>query len=207
MNTSAYWPAAGIRQTVAHDQPVAGAGQRRSRRDPVDRPVLKLLFSSMVVSLVEQLEPVASVKRITIKTAAQNDVHVRGDASWIERVVLNLLDNAIKFTLDGGNVTVSLAAKDAEAALNVQDNGIGIPAEALPHIFRTVLSRRTFALQADRRRGSGIGASPLDCQKHRRQSPWKASQAKGAVSQSSFHSTAPLTHRPYRRYPDTPSLN
>jgi two-component system OmpR family sensor kinase len=92
-------------------------------------------LAALVGSLVEQLEPVATAKKITLVTNAQPNVSVRGDTSWIERVILNLLDNAIKFTPDGGQVRVSVAAENGEAALRVEDTGIGIPPEALPHIF------------------------------------------------------------------------
>jgi heavy metal sensor kinase len=92
-------------------------------------------LTALVGSLVEQLEPVAAAKKITLVTDAQPDISVRGDASWIERVILNLLDNAIKFTPDGGQVRVSVAAENEEAALRVEDTGIGIPPEAQPHIF------------------------------------------------------------------------
>jgi heavy metal sensor kinase len=93
-------------------------------------------LSDLVASLLEQLEPVAAVKKITLEGAnLEPHVHVRGDASWIERVILNLVDNAIKFTPEGGNVKVSLSLEGQQAALLVEDNGIGIPATALPHIF------------------------------------------------------------------------
>jgi heavy metal sensor kinase len=92
-------------------------------------------LTALVGSLVEQLEPVATAKKITLVTNAQPNVSVRGDTSWIERVILNLLDNAIKFTPDGGQVRISVAAENGEAALRVEDTGIGIPPEALPHIF------------------------------------------------------------------------
>jgi two-component system OmpR family sensor kinase len=92
-------------------------------------------LAALVGSLAEQLEPVATAKKITLVTNAQPNVSVRGDTSWIERVILNLLDNAIKFTPDGGQVRISVAAENGEAALRVEDTGIGIPPEALPHIF------------------------------------------------------------------------
>jgi heavy metal sensor kinase len=92
-------------------------------------------LTALVGSLAEQLDPVATAKKITLVTNAQPNVSVRGDASWIERVILNLLDNAIKFTPEGGQVRISVAAENGEAALRVEDTGIGIPPEALPHIF------------------------------------------------------------------------
>lgn len=92
-------------------------------------------LSALATSLVEQLEPVSAAKKIQLSTAMQTGVLVRGDASWIERVILNLLDNAIKFTPEGGTVSVSVKAMGKEAELSVRDNGIGISVQAQPHIF------------------------------------------------------------------------
>jgi heavy metal sensor kinase len=92
-------------------------------------------LSALVDSLVDQLEPVSAAKKINLKTTSQAHVHVHGDASWIERVILNLLDNAIKFTPEGGTVSIRVKAIGKEAELCVEDTGIGISEQALPHIF------------------------------------------------------------------------
>jgi heavy metal sensor kinase len=106
----------------------AEAGEIRWAEQKVDLSVL-------AVSLAEQLEPVAASKEIELKTAAEPDIHVCGDASWLERVVLNLLDNAIKFTPKGGHIQISVASENGYAALRVEDTGMGILPEAVPHIF------------------------------------------------------------------------
>ncbi len=69
----------------------AEAGEIRWAEQTVDLSVL-------ATSLAEQLEPVAASKDIELKTVAVPHIHVCGDSSWLERVVLNLLDNSIKFT-------------------------------------------------------------------------------------------------------------
>jgi heavy metal sensor kinase len=92
-------------------------------------------FSTLVGSLVDQLEPVAAARKITLEANTRPNINVRGDASWIERVILNLLDNAIKFTPNGGLVRVSIATENGEGTLRVEDTGMGITPEALPHIF------------------------------------------------------------------------
>lgn len=60
---------------------------------------------------------------------------VRGDAARLDQVVSNLLDNASKYTPCGGTVRVSLDGAGDELRLTVSDNGIGISAQALPHVF------------------------------------------------------------------------
>lgn len=92
-------------------------------------------LSALTASLADQLDPVATNKKITLETDVPPNINIRGDASWIERVILNLLDNAIKFTPEGGRVKISVTAEAGQAILRVQDNGIGIPPESLPHIF------------------------------------------------------------------------
>jgi two-component system, OmpR family, sensor kinase len=92
-------------------------------------------LSSLAVSLVDQLEPVAAAKKVRLEVGTRPGVDVQGDPSWLERLILNLLDNAIKFTPENGQVRVSTAVENAEAVLRVEDSGIGIEPEALPHIF------------------------------------------------------------------------
>lgn len=106
----------------------AEAGEIRMGDSPVD-------LSALVASLAEQMEPVADSRQVELRAEPGVGVTVRGDASWLERVVLNLLDNAVKFTLPGGQVRLTVAVENGQAVLRVSDTGIGIPAEALPHIF------------------------------------------------------------------------
>jgi heavy metal sensor kinase len=124
-------------------------------------------LSDLVVSLVEQLEPVGAVKKITLETIAPSHVYVRGDASWIERVILNLLDNAIKFTPDGGEVRMSVAAEGQEASLRVQDTGIGIPPEALPRIFERFYRAEPSRSKQIEGVGLGLALARWIVEKHR----------------------------------------
>lgn len=78
----------------------------------------------------------AKDKNIKIKVDATNDLPlVLADISLIERVLQNLLDNAIKFTPTGGNIAIKLAKKEEKIEIKVADNGIGIAADAIPHVF------------------------------------------------------------------------
>jgi len=106
----------------------AEAGQIKLARDHVN-------LSDLAQSLVEQMETVAASKTITLAAKPDGEVIVIGDSGWLERVILNLLDNAIKFTPEGGRVEVSVRSLPGEAVLEVRDSGIGISTQALPHIF------------------------------------------------------------------------
>jgi signal transduction histidine kinase len=72
-------------------------------------------------------------------------------------VVVNLLDNAIKYTPRGGRVSLSVRREGSCAVLDVTDTGIGIPADALPHVFK-----RFYRVDSSRSReqgGAGLGLS------------------------------------------------
>lgn len=60
---------------------------------------------------------------------------IRGSQHQIERALGNLLDNATKFTPDGGTISVSLSEQDQHAIVSVADSGVGIPEDDLPHLF------------------------------------------------------------------------
>jgi signal transduction histidine kinase len=60
---------------------------------------------------------------------------VEGDEELLRRLIMNLLDNAIKYTMPGGVVTIQLLQLPTECVLMVQDTGRGIAIEAQPHIF------------------------------------------------------------------------
>jgi signal transduction histidine kinase len=77
------------------------------------------------------------------------------DASRLEQVFVNLLANASKYTDPDGQVSLSVSARDGQAIVRIKDSGIGIAAEALPHIFD--LYMQVDATSARSRSGLGIG--------------------------------------------------
>jgi heavy metal sensor kinase len=98
----------------------AEAGDIPLKREPVD-------LGALSGSIVEQLEPVAHARGLTLGCQAVNrEVTVIGDRGWIERLLLNLLDNAIKFTPAGGRITVRISQDRGVARLEVEDTGIGM---------------------------------------------------------------------------------
>ena len=77
----------------------------------------------------------AAAKNVAIQCICGEDVQFRGDEELLRRLVLNLLDNAIRYTPDGGGIEVALDAEPGRLVLRVSDTGVGIPAEAAPHVF------------------------------------------------------------------------
>ena len=90
----------------------------------------------LVKQAVDLFDPVAEDKQQTLEfTHSEPHLWVQGNLNNLQRMVANLLDNAIKFTPDQGKIHVSLSSRSNCVILQVQDNGIGIEAEILPHIF------------------------------------------------------------------------
>jgi signal transduction histidine kinase len=99
----------------------------------------------------------AEDKRISIHCRAPQKTFVQGDRARLKQVIVNLLDNAIKYTPDEGRIDVSVGGRDGKAVLEVMDNGPGIPTSALPHVFE-----RFYRVDKARSRelgGAGLGLS------------------------------------------------
>jgi len=123
----------------------AEAGETPITRKPVD-------LVELVKSLTDQMLPVAESREVQLHFECERDsIVVTGDANWLERVVLNLVDNAIKFTQPGGSVKVAVRSSEDKAVLEVTDTGAGIQPDSLPHIFERFY-------QADAARSGGEGA-------------------------------------------------
>ena len=114
-------------------------------------------LGQLAISTAEQMRLLADEKSIRVDYLAAAEVNVAGNASLLKQVVVNLLDNAIKYTPSGGSVELRVENTGTKAVLEVRDSGIGISADALPHICE-----RFF--RADRARtrhsgGAGLGLS------------------------------------------------
>jgi signal transduction histidine kinase len=83
----------------------------------------------------EQMCLLAEDKGVAIECHTPAPVLVLGDRARLKQVIVNLLDNAIKFTPEGGAVRLAVAARGGVAVFEVADTGIGIPPEALPRVF------------------------------------------------------------------------
>lgn len=128
----------------------------------------------------EQLVLLARDRGLSIACETSEPVYVQGDRARLKQVVVNLLDNAIKYTPEGGRVTLSVHARTGEAICEVADTGIGIPAEALPKIFD-----RFFRVDEARSRdagGAGIGLAivKIICAAHNGRVEVESEQGRGS---------------------------
>ncbi|HJY81611.1 MAG TPA: ATP-binding protein [Candidatus Binatia bacterium] len=83
----------------------------------------------------EQAELMAEAKGLSVSLHTDGEVSVRGDCLRLKQLFLNLVDNAVKYTAVGGSIRLTVERKEQWAKVAVEDTGIGIPPEALPHIF------------------------------------------------------------------------
>jgi len=112
-------------------------------------------LSEVTSHLAEQVEALADAKGITLAKNISAGLHVTGDAGWLERLLLILIDNAIKFTPAGGRVTIRVTALANATVLAIEDTGVGIAPDALPRVFEPFY--RADAAQSRRSEGAGIG--------------------------------------------------
>jgi signal transduction histidine kinase len=107
----------------------------------------------VVAAAVETVQPLFEAKRQRL--VVEETLQVRGDPVRLAQIVGNLLHNAAKYTGEGGEITLSATGADGKVAIAVRDTGIGIPAEAIPHIFE--LFTQIPSERASTSGGLGIG--------------------------------------------------
>ena len=122
-----------------------------TRRAPVN-------VAALIRHVGELLLPAAQRKRHELEIELAPDLpETLGNVDYLERAVTNLIDNAIKYTPEGGRIHVSAARENGSVLIEVSDNGIGIPLGELPRIFE-----RFYRVDRSRSRelgGTGLGLS------------------------------------------------
>ncbi len=117
----------------------------------------KMSLSAVVKETAHRLEPMAQKRNHTVTLSLDDSGDMYADKSKLRQVIYNLLDNAIKYTQDGGKINLSIARSGRDIILTVSDNGPGIKAEHLPHVFD-----RFYRIDKARSRdsgGTGLGLS------------------------------------------------
>ena len=92
-------------------------------------------LKALLEDLVDQLRVLASESGVLIRLNCERELRINADKLWIRRAVVNLLENAIKYSSDGGTIEVSAGIGNSAVQLAIRDHGIGILPHDLPHIF------------------------------------------------------------------------
>jgi signal transduction histidine kinase len=121
-------------------------------------PVLKPVeLDSLMLDVFARVRPLARLKKQKLTLAHEDIAGTVGDREQLQHLLLNLLDNAVKYTPQGGAITMGLWAEGEWARIEVSDAGPGIPAADVPHIFERFY--RTSSARQYQRAGSGLGLS------------------------------------------------
>ena len=115
----------------------------------------ELDLAEVVRETAEAYLPIAEEKHVILQAEAPNAVSIRGDRDLLVEALVNLVENAVKFTPDGGRVTVALTGTSRQPILRVVDTGPGIP----PDERQMVLRRFYRSDQSRSSRGTGLGLS------------------------------------------------
>jgi len=111
----------------------------------------------LLAAIVESMQPLASAKEQQLRIRLNCEPLVAADPERLRQVFHNLIDNAIKYTPAGGEIAVALDCRGTEAIIQVEDNGIGIAPEHVPHIFERFYRVNKGNSSIDD--GSGLGLS------------------------------------------------
>jgi heavy metal sensor kinase len=149
------------------------AGEALMTRDRFD-------LTQLVNDTADQMRLLAEDKLVALTCATTGPVEVEGDRGRVKQVVVNLVDNAIKYTPQGGNVEISVSAHNGSAVFEVTDSGVGIPSEAIAHVFE-----RFYRVDKARSRqmgGAGLGLSIVKsiCTAHQGRVSVESTEGKGS---------------------------
>jgi signal transduction histidine kinase len=112
-------------------------------------------LNSLLRDVAEDFALLSRQKGLEIEVSLNGTSVVRGDTGLLRRLFMNLVDNAVRYTPEGGKVSLESVARDHMAVVSIRDTGIGIPAGHLPNLFE-----RFYRVDKARSRsegGSGLG--------------------------------------------------
>jgi len=126
------------------------AGAPNTVREPVD-------LAETAENILRRIRPLADKQEVTLTEHLEKECFVLANGDDLYQAIFNLVENAIKYNNPGGSVELTVCREDGEIVVLVEDTGIGIPEEDLPHIFS-----RFYRVDKARSRasgGSGLGLS------------------------------------------------
>jgi heavy metal sensor kinase len=136
--------------------------------------IQEFYLNDLVEEACRAMKVLAASNGISLRLGLSEDVTFYGDEDLLRRLVMNLLDNAIKYTPAGGSVAVDLVCEPASVKIIISDTGIGIPAESAQHVFQRFYRVDEARSRADG--GSGLGLAIAR---------WAAEAHKGSIDLTS----------------------
>lgn len=139
-------------------------------------------------SVTDDIAPQANIKNITIKSSGLEDLVLNADYNMVKIVLRNLVNNAVKFCNEHGNIVVSAKKEQSFATINVTDNGIGISEENQKKLWDITQTHTTYGTAREKGTGLGLLLCKELVEKHGGRIWMESEPGKG----SSFMFTLPL---------------
>jgi len=155
----------------------------------LDRDVIDL--AALAEDCVAASRPTADKRRVMLAAELQT-AFVDGDRRWLSEMIDNLLSNALKFTPEGGSVTVRVERAESAARLEVVDTGIGIPPEEQDQLFSKFFRTRAAVKRAVQGTGLGLSIVKAIVDAHGGEIALESEVSKG----STFRVTLPIEEHP-----------
>jgi len=126
-----------IEREAARLGEITGGLLTLARADAGEWPMVRetLYLDDAIAGAVDATRALADQRRVFVEVGSFEEARITGDPALVRQLLLIVLDNALKFTPEGGRVRLDVSAENGRAAVVVSDTGIGIPAEQLSHVF------------------------------------------------------------------------
>jgi heavy metal sensor kinase len=136
--------------------------------------VAEFYLNDLVAECCRSAQTLAAARGVEIECPPHDDVAFRGDEELVRRMVMNLIDNAIRYSPAGGRVTATLESRGGDVEIRIADTGAGIAPEAVPHLFERFY--RADKARSRQDGGFGLGLAIVK---------WIAESHRGAVDLAS----------------------
>jgi signal transduction histidine kinase len=130
-----------------------------ARADAGERPIARqrVFLDDLALDAATAARTLAERRGVELEVGTFEEGAVMGDPGLLHQLLMIILDNAVKFTPQGGQVKLSAAAPNGQAEVVIEDSGAGIPADQLPHIFERFWRGDPARQRGDGDRGAGLG--------------------------------------------------